>query len=41
MSKIYLSVTMIRSQNLAFLSLKILSPGQFWGAPTHPDIIEF
>ena len=24
-----------------FLDLKKLSPGQFWGAPTHADIIEF
>ena len=27
------------SQNFDFLSLKNLSPGQFWGAPTHADII--
>ena len=27
-------------QNLHFLS-KSLSPGQFWGAPTHADITEF
>ena len=24
-----------RSQNFDFLGLKNLSPGQFWGAPTH------
>ena len=27
--------------NYDFLDLKKLSPGQFWGAPTHADIIEF
>ena len=31
MSNIYLKVT----------GLKKLSPVQFWGAPTHADIIEF
>ena len=30
-----------RSQGFDFLSLKNLSPGQFWEAPTHEDIIEF
>ena len=29
------------SQNFDFLALKNLLPGQFWGAPTHADIIEF
>ena len=29
------------SQNFDFLGLKNLLPGQFWGAPTHADIIEF
>ena len=29
------------SQNLYVLSLKNLSPGQFWAAPFHQDIIEF
>ena len=29
------------SQNFDFLGLKNLLPGQFWGAPTHTDIIEF
>ena len=29
-----------RSQNLDFLVLKNLSPGQFWRAPTHADMIE-
>ena len=32
---------MRRTQNLNFLSLKDLSPGKFWGVPTHADIIEF
>ena len=44
MSNIYLKVTIEknwRSQNFDFLGLKNLSPGQFWGAPTHEDIIEF
>ena len=30
-----------RSQDFSFLGLKNLSPGQFWGAPTDTDIIEF
>ena len=30
-----------RSQNLDFLSLSNLSPGQFFWAPTHADIIQF
>ena len=29
------------SLNFDLLSLKNLSPGQFWGAPTHADIIDF
>ena len=45
MSKIYLKVTIEekngRSQNFNFLGLKNLSPSQFWGAPTHEDIIKF
>ena len=44
MSNIHLKVTIEKnwgSRNLNFLSLKNLSPGQFWGAPTHKDIIEF
>ena len=41
MSNIYLKVTMETSQHFDFLSLKSLSPGQFWGAPAHADIIEF
>ena len=32
---------MRRSQNFDFLGLKNLSPGQFWGALTHADNIEF
>ena len=27
------------SQNLDFLGLKHLSPGQFWGTPVHEDIL--
>ena len=45
MSNIYLKVTIEeknwRSQNFDFLGLKNFSPGQFWGAPTHENIIEF
>ena len=44
MSNIYLKVIIekgLGSQNFDFLSLKNLSPGQNWGAPTHEDIIEF
>ena len=40
---IYLNVTIEknwRSQNADFLNLKNLSPGQFWGAPTHADFIK-
>ena len=32
---------MRRPQNFNFLGLKNLSPGQFWGAPSHADITEF
>ena len=41
MSNIYFKVIIEknwRSQNLDFLSLKNLSPNQFWGAPTHEGI---
>ena len=44
MSNIYLKVTIEknwRSRNFDFVSLKNVSPGQFLGAPTHADIIEF
>ena len=44
MSNIYLKVTIEeknRSQSFYFLVLKNLSPGEFWGTPTHEDIIEF
>ena len=45
MSNIYFKVTTKeknwRSQSFDFLGLKNLSPDQFWGAPTHNDIIEF
>ena len=44
MSNIYLQVTIEknrRSQDFNFLSLKKLSPGQFFGAPTYADITEF
>ena len=30
-----------RSRNFDFLSVKGFSPGQFWGAQTPADIIEF
>ena len=44
MSNIYLKVIIDvkngRSQTFYFKGLKNL-PGQFWGAPTHEDIIEF
>ena len=40
MSNIYLKVTIETfSKLLNFLGAKNLSPGQFWGAPTHVDII--
>ena len=42
MANIYLKVTFEeknwRSQNVSFLSLKNLSPCQFWGVLTHEDI---
>ena len=45
MSSIYLKVIIeeknLRSQNFDFSGLKNLSPGQFWGASTHKDIVEF
>ena len=44
MWNIYLEVTNEkdwRSQNFDFPSLKNLSSCQFWGDPTHEDIIEF
>ena len=43
MSNIYLKLPLRRktAQNFDFLGVKYLSPGQFWGAPTHADIIEF
>ena len=45
MSNIYLKITIEeknwRSQNFDFLGLRDLSPGQFYGAPTHEDIFEF
>ena len=45
MSNIYLKVTIEeknwRSQNFDFVDIKNLLSGQFWGAPTHEDIIEF
>ena len=40
MSNIYLKVN-IEATNFNFLDLKNLSQGQFLGAPTHADIIEF
>ena len=44
MSNIYLKITVEKkwhTLNFYFLSLKSSSPGQFWAAPTHADIIEF
>ena len=44
MSNIYLKVTIEKkwsTQNFNSLSLKSSSPGQFLGAPTQADIIEF
>ena len=44
MSNVYLNVIIEKnwhSQNSDFLSLNNLSPGQFWGAPTHVDVIQF
>ena len=45
MSNVYLKKVTIeknwRSQNFDFRSLKNFSTGQFLGAPTHADIIEF
>ena len=44
MSNIYLTVTIEKScspQNFDFVSFNDLSPGQFWGAPTHAGIIEY
>ena len=45
MSNIYLKATIEEKnwhrQNFNFLGLKNLSPCQFWGAPTHANIIEF
>ena len=41
MSSIYLKITIKTFSKLRFLGLKNLSPGQFWGAPSHADIIEF
>ena len=41
MSNIYLKVTIGTFSNFNFLGLKNLPPGQFWGAPTHADVIEF
>ena len=41
MSIIYLKMTTETFSKLWFSGLKNLSPGQFWGAPTQADIIEF
>ena len=41
MSNIDLKVTIEMFSNLDFPGLKNLSPGQFWRAPNHADIIEF
>ena len=41
MLNIYLKVNLRRSQNFDCLGFKNLSSGQFLGAPTDADIIEF
>ena len=44
MSNIYLKVAFKKhwcSQNFDFLSFLISHQVSVWGAPTHPDIIEF
>ena len=41
MSNIWLKVTVGTFSKLRFSGFKNLSPGQFWGAPTHADIIKF
>ena len=38
MSSIYLKVTVETFSKI--LGLKKYSPGQFWGAPTHADVID-
>ena len=40
-SNIYLKVTTDTFSKLQFSSLKNLSPGRFWQAPTHAGIINF
>ena len=40
MSDIYLKVTIETFPKFRFFVLKNLSSCQFWGAPTHGDIIE-
>ena len=44
MTNIYIKVTIEKNwhyQNFYFVSLKDLSPGQFWGTPVHANIIKF
>ena len=41
MSNIHLKVTIETLSNFNFLGQKNLSPGLFWGALTHADIVEF
>ena len=41
MSNFYLKMTIETFSKLWFSGLKYLPPGQFWGAPTQEDIIEF
>ena len=41
MSNIYLKVTIKTFSKLGFSGFKIFVTRQFWGAPTHADIIEF
>ena len=40
MSNIYLNVTTETFSKLQLSGFKKLAQGQFWGAPTHADIIE-
>ena len=41
MSNVYLKVTIETFSKLPYSGLKNVLPGQFWGVPTHTDIIEF
>ena len=41
MPNIYLKVIIETFSKLRFSGFKNLSPGQFWGAPTHAGMTEF